>query len=156
MLWVCRAGQKGCYFSKYIEEKRIFLPWDGYRIDLSKYGSVEEFRPIVAQEKNTDNRTSVSNWSGQLSAFVKQMQIGDYVLIPSAYSRFYVFGRITSDYRYSPDEDLCHSRDIEIIKKDISRSIFSQSILYSLGAYRTVFQPRYKEEIVTVILDLIR
>ena len=84
MLWVCRAGQKGCYFSKYIEEQKIYLPWDGYNYDLSKYASLEDFRPIVAQEKKTDNRTSVSNWSGQLFAFVKQMQIGDYVMIPSA------------------------------------------------------------------------
>ena len=39
MLWICRAGQKGCFFSKYIEEQRIYLPWDGYRFDLSKYNS---------------------------------------------------------------------------------------------------------------------
>lgn len=152
MLWVCRAGQKGCYFTKYIEERRIYLPWDGYRCDLSQYESLDDFRPIVVKEKQTDNRTSVSNWAGQLYAFVKQMQIGDYVMIPSASSRSYVFARIAGDYEYQENDDLRHSRSIDIIKEDISREVFSQSIQYSLGAYRTVFQPRYEEEIVKTIL----
>lgn len=154
MLWVCRAGQKGCYFTKYIEELKIYLPWDGYKYDLSQYESLEDFRPIVVKEKQTDNRTSVSNWSGQLYAFVKQMQIGDYVMIPSASSRSYVFARIAGYYAYQENDDLRHSRSIEIIKKDISREVFSQSIQYSLGAYRTVFQPRYEEEIVKTILTV--
>ena len=153
MLWVCRSGQKGCYFSKYIEEQRIYLPWDGYRFDLSKYDSLEDFRPVVSKEKQTDNRTSVSNWSGQLFAFVKQMQIGDYVMIPSANSQSYVLAKISGDYEYHASDSLCHSRSIEIIREDISRSVFSQSIQYSLGAYRTVFQPRYEEEIVRIILN---
>lgn len=154
MLWVCRAGQKGCYFTKYIEDQRIYLPWEGYEYDLSQYNSLEDFRPIVAEEKQTDNRTSISNWSGQLFAFVKQMQIGDYVMIPSASSQFYVLARITGDYEYQASDGLRHSRSIELMKEDISRTVFSQGIQYSLGAYRTVFQPRYEEEIVKTILAL--
>lgn len=154
MLWVCRAGQKGCYFIKYIEEQKIYLPWDGYRYDLSKYDSLEDFRRIVAKEKQTDNHTSISNWSGQLFTFVKRMQIGDHVMIPSTSSQIYVFAKITGEYQYQSEGELHHSRSINIIKSDISRTVFSQNVRYSLGAYRTVFQPRYEEEIVSTIMDL--
>ena len=154
MLWVCRAGQKGCCFSKYVEDKKIYIPWDGYRFDLSEYDSLDDFRPLVAKEKQTDNRTSISNWSGQLYAFVCQMQVGDLVLIPTTSSRSYIFAKVTSDYQYHKEDTLCHSRSIEIIKDGISKTAFSRGIQYSLGAYRTIFRPRYEEEIISTILAL--
>lgn len=154
MLWVCRSGQKGCYFSKYIEERKIYLPWDGYDFDLSVFTSLEDFRTVVAKEKQTDNRTSISNWSSQLFVFSKQMQIGDYVMIPSTSSQSYAFARIISDYNYLHTETLHHSRNIEIIKQDIPRMVFSKSVQYSLGAYRTIFQPRCEKEIVDIIWSL--
>ena len=146
MIWVCRSGRNSCYYSKYIEKGRIYLPWDGYNLDLSKYALLEEFRPVVAKEKETDNRTSISNWAGQLFSFVKQMNVDDYVLIPTPHSLSYTFGRITGEYQYCAEDSLHHSRSVEIIKEHIPRTAFPQYIQYSLGAYRTVFHPRYMKK----------
>ena len=83
----------------------------------------------------------------------KEMKIGDYVLIPSNSSHQFTFARIAGDYEYNPQnkEGLWHSRDIGIIVDYIPSSIFSKSVRYSLGAYRTIFKAKDEEEILTEI-----
>ncbi len=152
MLWICRAGQDAVFYSRYLSESIIALPWNGYRFDLSELNSMEACRSIVAKEKTTTNRTSISNWSAQLFAFCHEMQIGDYVLIPGYHGRSYSFAEIVSNYYFcNDDEELCHKRKIKILKEDIGKEFFSQSEQYSLGAYRTVFKPRYGENIINSI-----
>ena len=152
MLWVVRAGKGAKYYKKFIEAQRIYLPWDGYNRDLSDRKSLVSFREVVQAEKGTDNRTTISNWSAQLYAFVDEMQIGDLVLIPSERSRSYALAEITGGYTYSNGaECLSHYRAIRILKNDIPRKIFSQSVVYSLGAFRTIFKARYEDEIMKVI-----
>ena len=82
------------------------------------------------------------------------MQIGDYVLIPHKGSRYYTLGKVISNYCFcdSDENGLWHSRDIEILEIDIPREIFSQSMRYSLGAYRTIFKVREEEELLTTII----
>lgn len=147
MMWVCRPGQQGKYFDLFMEQSRIYLAWDGYRQDLSCMKTREEFKALVIAEKNPDARTTISNWSGQLYSFCVEMQIGDYVLIPSKGSRSYVLSRITGEYQYDERAKLPHSRTVKIIRKDIPRSAFEQSTQYSLGAFRTVFKVKQEEEI---------
>ena len=36
-IWLFRAGRNGEYESKFLEDKRIYLTWEGLNIDLSKY-----------------------------------------------------------------------------------------------------------------------
>ena len=152
-MWVIRAGQDSLHFDKYIRAARVFIPWDGYKMDLSKVNSRAEYRGVVEKEKGTDNRTSVSNWAGQLYSFVHEIEIGDYVLIPTKGSRSYYLARITGDYNFDPtDQDgLYHSREVELLERDIPRGIFSQAIVYSLGAFRTLFKAKHESEILTTI-----
>ena len=94
MLWVVRAGQKARFINNIIDNSEIYLPWEGYKFPLDKYDSVSEYRELVIREKGTDNRTTVSNWSGQINSFVHEMKIGDNVLIPMYKSREYILGEI--------------------------------------------------------------
>lgn len=152
-MWVIRAGQDSRYFDKYITEKKIYIPWDGYRMDLCSLNTRPDFRAVVVEEKQTDNRTSVSNWAGQLYSFVQEMDVGDYALIPTKGSRTYYLTRIKSEYQFNPEEkdNLYHSRGISILVRDIPRTIFSQTIIYSLGAFRTLFKAKQEKEILTAI-----
>ena len=68
-MWVCRAGKDSTYFDSFISSKVISLPWTGYKTDLSRIKEREEFKKIVREETGSDNRTSVSNWAGQLYSF---------------------------------------------------------------------------------------
>lgn len=150
MMWVCRPGQQGKYYDMFLEQNRIFLAWEGYRQDLSRMRTRDEFKALVVAEKNPDARTTISNWSGQLYSFCVEMQPGDYVLIPSRSSRTYVLAKIIGDYHYEGGTKLPHSRAIEIIRKEIPRSSFQQSTQYSLGTFRTVFKVKQEEEVLNL------
>jgi len=146
MMWVCRAGKDSAYFDFFISSNVIALPWDGYKTDLSSIRDREGFKRLVREETGTENRTSVSNWAGQLYTFCVEMRKGDYVLIPSLHSKYYVLAVIRSEYRYNEQmsEGLRHFRDIKVVKDQIPKSALSQEMQFSLGAYRTVF--KCKEE----------
>ena len=130
------------YYKKYIETSKVYIPWDGYNTDLSVCKIKSDFRDLVIKEKGINKRTSAPNWAGQLYSFVKDIKIGDYVLIPSKGSRTYCLALVNGDYCYDQSEEdkLYHSRSVELIEKDIPRTIFTQSIIYSLGTYRTIFR----------------
>ena len=148
MIWICRAGISARYYDYYLDTSRIYLPWDGFCIDLSTVDTMEGFRQLVVSEKGTAARTSISNWAGQLNSFCNDMSVGDYVLIPYFRSKEYTFAKITGNYMFDPTntEQLWHSREIEIIRTGISKSVFSQSLQYALGAFRTVFKLRTEKE----------
>lgn len=152
LLWICRAGMDSIYYDRFISENRIYLPWLGYNVPLNTLSALIDFRYLVENEKQTTNRSSVSNWASQLYAFAKEMQPNDMVLIPAKCSRSYTLAKIISDYNFqeSPN-DLHHFRQITVLQAEILRSEFSQSVQYSLGAYRTIFKGNHEEEILTTI-----
>lgn len=152
-IWVCRAGMNSIYFDTFLRTHKIYLPWDGFKVDLKQFTNREQLKELVRNEKGDVTRTSISNWSIQLYILSQEMRIGDYVLIPHKGSRFYTLGKVTSDYIFcdSDENRLWHSRNIEILETNIPREIFSQSMKYSLGAYRTIFKVRDEEELLTTI-----
>ena len=153
MMWLCRAGKNAEYISRFLSESRIYLPWDGYAIDMSCVQSRNDFRTIVVNEKNPTSSVTVSNWSGQLFSFCREMRIGEHVLIPHRKSKSYVLSVINGNYEYIPscNDCLLHSRKISIVEEQIPGDIFSQSIRYSLGAYRTLFKVRDEKEVLSII-----
>lgn len=56
-------------------------------------------------------------------------------------------------HEYNENEELCHSRKIEIMEDKIPREIFSQSLQYSMGAFRTLFKIKNEEEVFETIND---
>ena len=156
MMWVVRAGKNASFHDKYMIQKKIFLPWEGYKTDLSRLQTIAECRSLVQKEKNASNPTSVSNWAGQLYTFAHRIKINDCVLIPSSGSKEYSLATITGDYSYNEyDEDgLYHSRTIKILVRHIPRTIFPMKMVYSLGAYRTVFQVHEEQTVIEAISKL--
>ena len=155
MIWVCRAGRSSIHLDTFLRTHRVYLPWDGFKVDLKQFSDLEQLKALVRNEKGNVAPTSISNWSGQIFSFSQGMRIGDYVLIPHRGSRYYTFGKITGDYSFcdSDENGLWHSRSIEILEDNIPREVFSQSMRYSLGAYRTVFKVRDEEELLTTIIS---
>lgn len=152
MLWVCRAGVNSRHLESFINNKRIYLPWKGYKVDLRQFESREQFRDLVCTEKGDVSRTSISNWSGQLYSFSREMSVGDFVVIPGTGSRSYSLARIVGEYEFdaSNKDQLWHSHKIKMILNCIPRDQFSQSLQYSLGAYRTVFKIKNEAEFLLV------
>ncbi|MDM8125709.1 restriction endonuclease [Mediterraneibacter glycyrrhizinilyticus] len=153
MLWVVRAGQKSKFITSIIENSEIYLPWEGYSFPLNTGKTADEYRKIVMKEKGTENRTSVSNWSGQINSFVNEIKIGDYVLIPMFKSREYVLATVSGEYTFNNrnENGLYHSRKISIIATKIPADIFTQPIRYSLGAFRTIFKVKQERDVLKSI-----
>ena len=153
VIWVCRAGRESVFLDAFLQTKKVYLPWEGFKVDLRKYPSREQIKRLVQQEKGDVARTSISNWSGQLYSFCWVMNVGDYALIPHRGSRTYTFAQLTGEYEFcdSDPNGLWHSRRIKIVLSNIPREVFSQSMRYSLGAYRTIFKIREEEELLTAI-----
>lgn len=51
MIWVCRAGQHSKYYDEFILNSRVYLAWEGYKINLQMLSSREEFNQVVIREK---------------------------------------------------------------------------------------------------------
>ena len=81
---------------------------------------------------------------GQIWRFVKEMQIGDYVVFSNGDTCH--IGRIISDYYFdnaenaNQDPDYVNIRDVEWLKKDIRKSDLSEVFQNSLGAAMSVFR----------------
>ena len=152
-MWVCRAGKDAVYLDYYIETSRIYLAWDGFKINLKDIAEKKEYRAIVSKEKGTENPTSISNWAGQLNSFANEMKKGDYVLIPHKGSQFFELVQVSGEYEYyeSNNKKLYHSREIKNIASNIPKSIFPQSIQYGLRAYRTIYKVKNEEDILDII-----
>lgn len=153
MIWVCRAGMKSVFLDRFLCESKIYIPWDGFKTDLNLLPTIQEIKELVRSEKGECPRTSIANWSGQLFSFCHVMKEGDYVLIPHKGSRTYTFAKITGKYEYGGESDDClvHSRQIKIILNNIPRESFSQSLCYSLGAYRTIFRVKQEDELLNAL-----
>lgn len=152
-VWVCRAGMGACYIDSYLLNERIYIPWDGYCLSLQSLTNIKDFRECVIREKGEQARTTIGNWAGQLRYFVCTMQIGDYVLIPEQNSKKYILARIKSNYQYDPNADvpLHHYRSVQILYRDIPREIFPRDVLYSLGAFRSIFKVRQAQSVLHAI-----
>jgi restriction system protein len=153
LIWVCRAGINSAYLDDFLHDKKVYIPWDGFKVDLKQFTDREQMKALVRSEKGDVAKTSISNWSGQLYTFCWEMKEGDYVLVPHKRSRNFSFGKLVSDYSFSAynKNKLWHSRDIEIVMDDIPREAFSQSMRYSLGAYRTIFKVKDEDELLASI-----
>ena len=141
------------YADYYLKSERIYIPWDGFKENLSLYKTREDMKALVIAEKGSVAKTSISNWAGQLYSFCWEMTIGDKVLVPYNNSKRFALVSIIGEYCFSPENEnkLWHSRAIRILSSDIPANVFNQSIRYSLGAFRTIFRAKDEKKILELI-----
>lgn len=153
MMWLIRAGKNAAYYDNILSSKKVFLPWDGYDFSFDSLETMADYRNAVISEKKINNSTAISTWAGQMRTFAKTIQIGDYVLIPSRKSHFYLLAKVNGPYQYDQTMGNCmkHSHSIDIIVEKIPREIFNQQIQFSLGAYRTVFRIKFEDDVMKTI-----
>lgn len=140
-LWVVRCGGDSAHELEALEQSYVGIGW-GELEDVSRYGSTEEMREHYASVHPDAKRNSQINCSSQVFAFAHRVQKGDLVALPLKSRRAIAFGRIAGDYEYVSDAHpyVKHQRKVEWIREPIPRSEISQDLLYTLGAFLTVFQ----------------
>ncbi len=150
-MWVLRLGKKGILFNKAKELNRIFIFWDGYDADLSKFKTNNDFTELVKKYPSNNSAVAIRNRSSQLRYFYQEMKVGDYVILPRE-NGIYTLVQISGEYEYNASCcSYLHSRKMKIIIECIPSLLFTQEIKYSLGAFRTLFHAKHEDALKKII-----
>lgn len=141
-LWLARAGAHGEYEKKFLEESRIYLTWDGLSHDLAPIRDGGELRTLLENTYPDAPKGRITNYLGQIWAFSKGIQVGDWVVLPSKHKPAIHVAKVTGEYTFNVkgEDPFFHYRTVEWIVQDVPRSNFDQDLLYSFGAFMTVCQ----------------
>lgn len=142
-LWLLRGGSQGEYETKFLDEKRAFLTWDGLKDDLSQISDRVSLRNLLEETYPECSKHQIGNFLGQVRSFSKSMQIDDLIAMPRKGKSIIVFGKIRGEYEHHPEAEnpFYHSREIEWFDEEgMLRSKIDQDLLYSLGASQTICQ----------------
>lgn len=96
--------------------------------------------------------------AGTLFRFKCEMKVGDVVIYPSKADRQVNIGEVTGEYEYHPESDgdeidneTAHRRPIRWLKS-VPRTVFSQSALYEIGSFISLFQvSKHADEFLAVL-----
>ncbi|MBZ2169045.1 restriction endonuclease [Marinobacter sp. F4216] len=143
-LWLTRAGSHGEFEQKFLDERRIYLTWDGLNANLAALDSRESLLEHLEEAYPDEKLKRLQNHSSQIWAFTKSMQNGDWVVLPSKKQPVVYVGRITGDYIHNPEspDPFFHWRTVDWFGLEIPRSHFGQDLLYSFGAFMTICRIR--------------
>lgn len=149
-LWVVRCGGDGSFEQEALSENIVGIGW-GKLGDLSKILNREEVQELYARTYSDESIKSQQNQVAQVFAFRSRIAKGDLVALPLKNSPSIAFGRIRGEYKFAPDAHgfVKHQRSVEWIK-EVPRSSMDQDLLFSFGAFLTVFQVKRNDAEVRV------
>ena len=138
-LWVVRCGD-GANEQEPIAKNIVGIGWSALE-DLKKFPEREQIQELYMSKYTTESISQVRTNVAQIYSFRSRIQVGDYVALPLKKSASIAFGKITSEYSYVKDayNFLIHQRKVEWIR-EIPRNQIDQDLLFSFGAFLTVFQ----------------
>ena len=136
-----RAGSYGEREQDALDGDFVTIGWNELP-DLAAITSRDSLKQLMEEEYSDDKKRAIANYTGQVWAFYKRIQIGDLVALPLKTQSAIAIGRITGPYEYRTNlgDEIHHTRKEQWIRKDIPRTDFDQDLLYSLGAFMTVCQ----------------
>ncbi len=139
-IWLFRAGKFGGYETKFLEESKIYLTWEGLDVNLSSFKTQTELYRFLLDFYSDAKKNTIRNWTGQIWPIAKRINKGDWVVLPSKLKSAIHIGEIKGEYKYvkKGEDPFFHYREVDWFATDIPRSNFDQDILYSLGAFMTV------------------
>jgi restriction system protein len=139
-LWLNRAGSHGEYESKFLDEERIYLTWDGLKYDLSALASKSALADLLRKVYPNAPKGRISQNTGQIWPFAHEMKPGDWVALPSKMKAAIHMAEITGPYVFAPDAEdpYYHYHTVKWLETDIPRQSFAPDVLLSLGAFSTI------------------
>ena len=139
-LWLVRAGRHGEHEQRFLEESRIYLTWGGLDDDLHDQKTREQLRELLEKTYATKSKAQISASLGQIWAFIRVMEKGDWIASPSRHKSAIHFGEIKGDYVYDAkaEHPYYHSRNVEWFDTDIPRTAFEQDILALFNMPKTI------------------
>jgi restriction system protein len=137
-LWVVRAGKYGDQEETAVKDHLVCHGWNELP-DYSAYKTRDELGKLYRSTYPNESERQVILRVGQVWRFAHEMQIGDLVALPLKTESAFLFGRITSGYRYEKiSANVMHIRRVEWVKT-VPRSVLPEDILFSMNSALTVF-----------------
>lgn len=137
--WMVRAGRTGERESWALENQ---VSGGGFREvgDLISCQTRDEILDVVRAAWPDKPLPAIRNFAAQLWTLRSRIQIDDIIVMPLKTSMQIAIGRCSSVYRYLDNEDpgLRHAVGVTWHRTDVSRTVFKQDLLFSLGAFMTV------------------
>jgi len=139
-VWLIRAGSQGQYEQKFLNEKRVYVTWDGLNQNLANMTQRNQLIEALGNNDPDAKPKKLINHASQVWPFAHAIQVGDRVMLPSKVQPVIYVGKITSDYHHDEtgEDPFFHWRSVEWLPEPVPRSHFSQDLLYSFGAFMTI------------------
>lgn len=144
-LWVVRAGEHGEQEEGVLENNVVAIGW--YKLEnLSEYHTFDSLydyyksiHPREEYDKETDYDKSTRLLCGEVWAFLKKIEINDFVILPSKKTDKIFIGKIIGNYEYKQyTENVKHTRKVTWLKT-INKTDVPELILKSFNTGLTVF-----------------
>jgi len=143
-IWLIRAGSHGEHEQKFIQDKRVYVTWDGFDVNMSKFNDRSALLEKMLNYYPDAKPKAVSNWSSQLWPFANEMKKGDLIILPLKSQPSIQIGEITGDYHFEsagPDPYF-HWRAVKWIAEAVPRANFGKDLLFTFGAFLTICRVR--------------
>jgi predicted Mrr-cat superfamily restriction endonuclease len=142
-----------------LTEDRISIGWPKAKNILDPELDWIKFREIVHQTYYSENNNyrASGNAAGSLWRFIREMNIGDIVLIPNRNSSFYI-SVVKGDVEYLEDkvhEHTAFSRKVEFLnnKEPVKREFARAALISRLKAYQTCVECTDLIEDISLIIE---
>lgn len=143
-IWLIRAGSHGEHEQKFIQDKRVYVTWDDFDVNLSKFKDRSALLEKMLSYYSEAKPKAVSNWSSQIWPFAHEMKKGDLVVLPLKSQPAIQIGEITGDYHFEPKgpTPYFHWRQVKWIAEAVPRANFGKDLLFTFGAFLTICRVR--------------
>ncbi|MGW4638423.1 hypothetical protein ACWEN6_07840 [Sphaerisporangium sp. NPDC004334] len=137
--WLVRLGETGQREEVALHQGQAILGWPELG-DLSACESRTDMAALVAKSYPNEGKATLSNWTGQLWRFLREVREGDLVVCPLKTRPTVALGRITGPYRYESDADLGFRqvRPVEWLRTDIVKGDIEQDLRNSMSSLLTI------------------
>ena len=122
-LWVVRAGESGEQEDGVLANNVVAIDWNKLE-NLSKFDDFDTLYdyykstyPREEHDRTTDYDRSARLLCGGVWAFLRDITIGDFVVLPSKKTENIFIGKISGDYEYKQyTENIKHTRRVTWLK----------------------------------------
>jgi len=137
-VYLVRAGANGEDEEYAIENNLAIIGFT----DVPKLAAAKDYDEvfkIVEPVMPGAKRRAIGNRAGQVWAFAVAMKPGDIVVMPRKLNSQIALGVVCGLYKFRKVRDeFRHTREVKWVRPDVARTVFSQDLLYSFGAFMTV------------------
>jgi len=139
-IWLIRAGAHGEYESKFIQENRVYVTWDGLDEDLARLRDRSALIEAMNERYPESKPKAILNWAGQVWPFAHDMKKGDLVILPLKSQRAIQIGEIAGDYHFEPKgpDPFFHWRPVTWVAEPVPRAHFGKDLLNTFGVFMTI------------------